>query len=56
MAGKFILKMPDIHVAFMDLLHAVNLRHGIHSFTSLQKEGVLRDFVRPEKSGGFGRV
>jgi hypothetical protein len=28
MAGKFILKLPDFHVAFRDLLHAVNLRHG----------------------------
>jgi hypothetical protein len=44
MAGKFSLKMPDFRVAFRDLLHAVNLRHGTHSFTSLQKEGVLRIF------------
>jgi hypothetical protein len=32
MAGKFSLKMPDFHAAFRDLLHAVNLRHGTHSF------------------------
>jgi hypothetical protein len=44
MAGKFSLQMPDIYVAFRDLLHAVNLRHGTHSFTSLPKEGVLRIF------------
>jgi hypothetical protein len=44
MAGKFNLKMPDFHVAFMDILHAVNLRHGTHSFTSLPKEGVLMIF------------
>jgi hypothetical protein len=56
MAGKFSLKMPDFHAAFRDLLHAVNLRHGTHSFTSLPKEGVLRIFFRPEKSDGFGRV
>jgi hypothetical protein len=37
MAGKFSLKMPDFHVAFTVILHAVNLRHGTHSFTSLQK-------------------
>jgi hypothetical protein len=43
MAGKFNLKMPDFHVAFRDLLHAVNL-HGTHSFTSLPKEGLLRIF------------
>jgi hypothetical protein len=50
------LKMPDFHVAFRDILHAVNLRHGTHSFTSLPKEGVLRIFFLPEKSDGFGRV
>jgi hypothetical protein len=44
MVGKFSLKMPDFHVAFRDLLHSVNLRHGTHSFTSLLKEGVLRIF------------
>jgi hypothetical protein len=26
----------------MDLLHAVNQRHGTHEFTSLPKEGALR--------------
>jgi hypothetical protein len=44
MTGKFSLKMPDFHVAFRDLLHAVNVRHGTHGFTSLPKEGVLRIF------------
>jgi hypothetical protein len=45
MAGKFSLKMPDFHVPFRDLLHAVNLRQGTHSFTSLPKEeGMLRIF------------
>jgi hypothetical protein len=56
MAGKFNLKMPDIHVAFRDLLHAVNLRHGTHSFTSLPKDGVLRTFFglkNPTASAGF---
>jgi hypothetical protein len=28
LSGKFSLKMPDFHVAFKDLLHAVNLRYG----------------------------
>jgi hypothetical protein len=42
MAGKISLKMLDFNVAFRDLLHAVNLRHGTHSFTSLSKEVVLR--------------
>jgi hypothetical protein len=42
MAGKYSLKMPDFHVAFRYLFHAVNLRHGTHSFTSLPKKSVLR--------------
>ena len=44
MADKFCLKMPDFHVTFRDLLHAVNLRHGTDGFTSPPKEGVLRIF------------
>jgi hypothetical protein len=54
MAGKFILKIPDFHVAFRNLLHAVILRHGTH--TSLSKEGVLRIFFalkNPTASAGF---
>ena len=53
---EFCLKMPDFHVTFKDLLHAVNLRHGTDGFTSPPKEGVMRIFFRPEKSDGFGRV
>ena len=56
MADEFCLKMPDFHVMFSDLLHAVNLRHGTNGFTSLPKEGVLKCFFRPEKSDGFGRL
>ena len=56
MADEFCLKMPDFHVAFRDLLHAVNLRHGTDGFTSPPEEGVLGIFFRPEKSNGFGRV
>ena len=37
-------EMPDFHVAFMNLLHAVNLRLGTDGFTSPPKEGVLRIF------------
>ena len=55
MADEFCLKMPDFHVTFRDILHAVNLRHGTDGFTSLLKEGVLRIFFRSEKSDGFGR-
>ena len=44
MADEFCLKMPDFHVTFRDLLHAVHLRHGTNGFTSLPKEGVLRTF------------
>ena len=43
--GRWILpEMPDFNVAFRNLLHAVNLRHGTDSFTSPPKEGVLRIF------------
>jgi hypothetical protein len=53
--GKFSLKMPDFHIAFRDLLLAVNLRHGTHSFTSLPEGRRAEDFFfRPEKSDGFG--
>ena len=55
MAGEFLLKIPDFHVTFRDLLHAVNLRHGTNSFTSLPKEGVLRIFFalkNPTASAG----
>ena len=44
---EFCLKMPDFHVTFRDLLHAVNLRHGTNGFTSLPKEGVLRILRKP---------
>jgi hypothetical protein len=36
--------MPTSTVHFRDLLHAANLRHGTHGFTSLPKESVLRIF------------
>ena len=44
MADEFYLKMPDFHVTFRGLLHAVNLRHETNGFTSLPKEDVLRIF------------
>ena len=44
MADEFCLKMPDFHVTFRGLLHAVNLRHATDGFTSPPKEGVLRIF------------
>ena len=44
MADEFCLKVPDFHVTFRDLSHAVNLLHGTNGFTSLPKEGVLRIF------------
>ena len=40
---KFCLN-ADLHVTFMDLLHAVKLGHGTDGFTSPPKEGVLRVF------------
>jgi hypothetical protein len=57
MTGKFSLKMPDFHVAFRDLLHAVHLRHGTHSFTSLPKGRRAEEFFFALKNPeGFGRV
>jgi hypothetical protein len=56
MAGKFSLKIPDFHVTFSDLLHAVNLRHGTHSFTSLPEGRRVEDFFalkNPTVSAGF---
>jgi hypothetical protein len=44
MADEILPEMPDFHVAFMDLLHAVNLRPGTDSFTFPPKEGRLRIF------------
>ena len=55
MADEFCLKMPDFHVTFKDLLHAVNI-HGTDGFTSPPKEGVLRIFFalkNPAASFGF---
>ena len=40
---KFCLRLR-LPRQFRDLLHAANLRHGTHGFTSLPKEGVLRIF------------
>ena len=56
MADEFCLKMPDFHVTFRDLLHAVYLRHGTNGFTSPPKEGVLMIFIalkNPTASAGF---
>jgi hypothetical protein len=45
--GRWILlEMPDFHVAFKVLLHAVNLRHGTDGFTSPPKEGVPKKIRR----------
>jgi hypothetical protein len=38
----------SFRVTFMDLLHAVKLRHGTYGFTSPLKEGVLRIIFRPK--------
>ena len=54
MADEFCLKMPDVHVTFRDLLHAVNVRHGTNGFTSIPKES--EDFFalkNPTTSAGF---
>jgi hypothetical protein len=44
--------MPDFHVAFKVLLHAVNLRHGTDGFTSEGRRA--EDFRKnPTASAGF---
>jgi hypothetical protein len=43
MADEFC-RDADFHETPKDLLHAVNQRHGTHSFTTLPKEGALRIF------------
>ena len=56
MADEFCQKMPDFHVTFRDLSHAVNIRHGTNGFTSFPKEGVLMVFFtlkNPTFSTGF---
>ena len=56
MADEFCLKMPDSHVTFRDLLHAVNLRHGTDGFIYPPKKGVLRIFFalkNPTAAVGF---
>jgi hypothetical protein len=37
--------MPDFHIAFRDLLRAVNLRHGTDGFTSPPKGRRVEDFL-----------
>jgi hypothetical protein len=52
--GPVILpKLRLFFTPFRDLLHAANLLHGVNGFTSLPKEGMLRNFS-PEKSDSFG--
>jgi hypothetical protein len=48
--------MPDFHVAFRDLLHAVNLRHGTDGFTLPSEGRRAGDFFalkNPTASAGF---
>jgi hypothetical protein len=53
MAADFCLR-ASFHARRV-LLHAVNLRHGTHGFTSPPKEGVLR-ILSPLKSIVLGQV
>jgi hypothetical protein len=48
--------MPDFHVAFRDLVHAVNLRHGTDGFTTPPEGRRAEDFFAPKNptaSAGF---
>ena len=55
--GREILpENARLPLTFTELLHAVNLRHGINGFTSLPKGGLLRIFFalkNPTASAGF---
>ena len=44
MTDEFCLKMPDFHVTFRDLLHAVNLRRETDGFTSPSEGRRAEDF------------
>jgi hypothetical protein len=55
MGEKWRIKFSLTITTSTDFLHAAKLRHGTDGFTSLSKEGVLRNFS-PDKSDGFGRV
>jgi hypothetical protein len=52
---KFCLRLR-LPRQFRDLLHAANLWHWTHGFTSLPKEGVLRIFFALKNPDDFGRV
>jgi hypothetical protein len=56
MTGKFSLKMLEFHVAFRDILLAVNLRYGTHSFYFHSEGRRAEFFFALKKSDGFGRV
>ena len=48
--------MPDFHVAFRNLLHAINLRRGTDGFTSPSEGRRAEDFFalkNPTASAGF---
>ena len=56
MADEFCLKIPDFHVTFRDLLHAVNVRHRTDGLTPPPKGGRAEDFFalkNPTASVGF---
>jgi hypothetical protein len=49
-----LLEMPDFHVPFKVLLHAVNLRHGTDGFHFPSEGRRAEDFFARKKSDGFG--
>ena len=54
-ADEICLKIPDFHVTFRDLLHAVNHDMGPTDLLPFRRKECW-GFFRPEKSNGFGRV
>jgi hypothetical protein len=59
MANEFCLKMPDFHVTFRDLLHAVNLRRVTEGVYFPSEGGRAEEFFalkNPTASVGFEAV
>ena len=56
MADEFCLKMPDFHVTFRDVLHAVNVLHGDKRLYFPSEGRRAEDFFvlqNPTASAGF---
>ena len=55
MADEFCLKMPDFHVIFRDLLHAVYQRRGTNGFFFALKNPTVSAGFEPANLGTKGQ-